>query len=173
MSRKRRYTIGIDPGAKGGLAILDHHSGDLTLERLVSDLPGMYRQLEALSGCPGTRVYVENVGSGRPGNAIKAMTTFARHCGHLDAYLSLLYPGTVKDRYGQQVCSVSPMRWMNKVVGRDRPKVVSDRKAYIMATVSGILIEEFGAYQGPLNLDTADAAGILIYGLRDQEGAYA
>ena len=82
--------ICIDPGASGGIAWIDA-DGNAQAANMPASMTAICDWLRAFDGKPG--VVIEKVGTGRPGNAAGAMTTFARHCGNLDAALYLLgYP---------------------------------------------------------------------------------
>jgi hypothetical protein len=154
----RRPLIGIDPGKNGGLATYDPQTKGIRLYSLdTKSLGSLSKQLFKLNR--DSIVYIENVGHGRPGNAIKAMTTFARHCGHLDVFLHLY----VK----REPILVSPVSWMNKVIGPDRPKAVAERKKHIIA----VLRDKYPVVDD-ITLKTADALGILAYGIAHDKGEY-
>lgn len=101
-----KYVIGIDPGALGGVAVLDMDGGVVFIGKM-PDTPQDI--LECLRRFAGTELfgseavcYLEKVGMGMPGQSSKATATFARHCGHLEMALLAL---------GIRTNDVTPNKW--------------------------------------------------------------
>ena len=97
-----RYIIGIDPGLKGGIAVLEAR-GDVvevvTMPQTPLDILAFLRAYNA-EQCVA---YLEDVGHGMPGQSSKATATFARHCGHLEMALLALGIVALSLRRGQRV----------------------------------------------------------------------
>lgn len=82
----KKTIISIDPGASG--AIVVQNEDGTAAHKLTSSMTetcDTIRQIAATN--PACVAIVENVGSGRPGNSSRATSTFARHCGHIEAAL--------------------------------------------------------------------------------------
>lgn len=150
--------LGIDPGKTGAAAF--HADGTLHVLRITDDtrkLALQIRGLHDLSG-PDTKVYMEDVGYGRPGTNVKAVTTFSRHCGMLEGMLE-----TLKFDY----TLVTPQKWMRKVYP-DRPTGVQAttlRKLYILDQTLKWVEDTFDDVVGTVDINSADAVGILRYGI--------
>lgn len=148
--------IGIDPGKTGAIAIVDTKPfTGLIIHPLQTDsLEDLRAQFQALFDGPEPyRVFVEDVGKGMPGNSSSSMTVFARHNGHLDAFLAV---------YCDLECLeyVRPVKWMDRVIGPDRPKgkgARDARKRYIL----DMMVDTWGMN---LSLSSADAVAIATYG---------
>ena len=154
--------VGIDPGKSGGLAIC-YGAGNIVCESLDTEtLRDLWDQIASIKesvALESNDVFclVEQVGTGRPGNAAKAMTTFARHCGHIEAFLTA---AEIPFDY------VLPEKWMDATVGKSRPKVSQGKrkaKNYIKAYAQ----RRFPHLK--ITLKTSDALGILAY-LMDKQG---
>ncbi len=136
----------IDPGASGGLALLNHES-------IIAAFPmpdGMTGQIDAIRHIaatnPGIMAVLEKVGFHRPGNSAVSTAKFARHCGHLEAALYT---------WGIPYTEVSPAVWM-RALGT-LPKDKADRKR---------AIKEIVARRFPhltITLKTSDALGIYLW----------
>ena len=139
----------IDPGASGGLALLDREGN-------VEAFPmrdGMTEQIDAIRHIavtnPGIKAVIEKVGFHRPGNSAVSTAKFARHCGHLEAALYT---------WGIPYTEVSPAVWM-RALGT-LPKDKADRKR---------AIKEIVARRFPhlaVTLKTADALGMLVWAMQ-------
>ena len=139
----------IDPGASGGLALLDREGN-------VEAFPmrdGMTEQIDAIRHIadtnPGIKAVIEKVGFHRPGNSAVSTAKFARHCGHLEA---ALYSAGVPFE------EVAPAVWM-RALGT-LPKDKADRKR---------AIKEIVARRFPhlaVTLKTADALGMLVWAMQ-------
>ncbi|OQC18906.1 MAG: hypothetical protein BWX69_03166 [Planctomycetes bacterium ADurb.Bin069] len=136
----------IDPGASGGLALLNHES-------IIAAFPmpeGMTAQIDAIRAMavanPGLVAVMEKVGFHRPGNSAVASCKFARHVGHLEAALYTC---------GIPFVEVTPHKWMAAI-----GKMPADKKARKNA------IKEEMARRFPhlmVTLGVADALGILCW----------
>ncbi len=97
----RGYIIGVDPGALGGIAVLDGTNGEVVecvkMPSTPMDILSYLRNWDSSSVC-----YLEDVGMGMPGQSSKATATFARHNGHLEMALLALGISTIK---------VTPQKW--------------------------------------------------------------
>lgn len=93
--------IGIDPGALGGIVVLDGESGEiLACVKMPSTPLDILLFLKDWNS--GMVCYIEKVGFGMPGQSSKATATFARHCGHLE--MALLAAGI-------SAVEVTPAKW--------------------------------------------------------------
>jgi len=136
----------IDPGASGGLALLNHES-------IIAAFPmpeGMTAQIDAIRAMavanPGLVAVMEKVGFHRPGNSAVASCKFARHVGHLEAALYTC---------GIPFVEVTPHKWMAAI-----GTMPADKKARKNA------IKEEMARRFPhlmVTLGVADALGILCW----------
>lgn len=136
----------IDPGASGGLALLNHES-------IIDAFPmpeGMTAQIDAIRAMavanPGLVAVMEKVGFHRPGNSAVASCKFARHVGHIEAALYTC---------GIPFVEVTPHKWMAAI-----GKMPADKKARKNA------IKEEMARRFPhimVTLGVADALGILCW----------
>ena len=136
----------IDPGASGGLALLNHES-------IIAAFPmpdGMTGQIDAIRHIaatnPGIMTVLEKVGFHRPGNSAVSTAKFARHCGHLEAALYT---------WGIPFVEVTPHKWMAAI-----GTMPADKKA------RKNFIKEEMARRFPhlkVTLGVADALGILCW----------
>ena len=136
----------IDPGASGGLALLNHES-------IIDAFPmpdGMTGQIDAIRHIavtnPGLKAVVEKVGFHRPGNSATASCMFARHVGHIEAALYTC---------GIPFVEVTPHKWMAAI-----GTMPADKKA------RKNFIKEEMARRFPhlkVTLGVADALGILCW----------
>ena len=158
--RDTPYIVGIDPGLSGGIAYYSPYWHSVHCAPLDTDtLTELSAQILGINTC--AYVYIEEVGHGRPGNAMRAVSTFARHCGHLDAFLSILNPY-------EAVQTVLPRIWMEDVVpDRDKGCPPSQRKRFIKARVQSLLSPLLDS-KFSVTLKTCDALGILAYGMKKQ-----
>ena len=147
--------MGIDPGANGGIAVMDEAHRVLKVMAMpdtpmdILDALGEYRGGEAIA-------YLEDVGHGLPGQSSKATATFARHCGHLEMALLALGIRTVK---------VVPNRWMKMYqLGRSGDYSKTEWKNRLKAKAQ----ELFPDLGKKVTLKTSDALLICLYGLRQE-----
>lgn len=143
------YIIGIDPGLKGGITVID-------IGGEVSDIIKMpqtpYDILEFISRYKGSVAYMENVGHGMPGQSSKATATFARHNGHLEmALLALGIPTNMitpqKWEKSYQLGSskgFGKTEWKNRLKAKAQQIFPSLGKKITLATCDSLLIAEYG-----------------------------
>lgn len=142
------YIIGIDPGANGGIAVLDANSGKLIeCVKMPSTPMDIY---EYLSKWEGAIAYMEAVGYGMPGQSSKATATFARHCGHLE--MALL-------AHGVPTIMVTPAKWQKRFNlgsknGESKTSHKNRIKAFAQTRFAGVKV----------TLATSDALVIAVYG---------
>jgi hypothetical protein len=118
------YAIGVDPGSVSGAVAVLNDNGDLVnVEPLHTDTNfDLYCQLLRLVlAAHSTTVFVEAVGTSRPGNSSKAAHTFASHVGALNMALSIILAG-------KDAALVRPQKWMDELFGDTYPHG-NDRKA--------------------------------------------
>jgi len=148
-----RYVIGIDPGLKGGIAVLEAR-GDVvevvTMPQTPLDILAFLRQYFA-EQCVA---YLEDVGHGMPGQSSKATATFARHCGHLEmALLSL----------GIKTNVVTPQKWQKAYqLGKSGEYTKSEWKNKLKAKAQQLFPKE------KVTLKNADALLIAEYGRKKE-----
>lgn len=150
-----RLIIGIDPGANGGIAVMDE-------AHKVLDVMGMPDTpmdiLYALRKYAGGDViaYLEDVGHGLPGQSSKATATFARHNGHLEMALLAIGIRTVK---------CTPQKWIKMYqLGRssDYDRIAWKNRLKAKAQ------ELFPDLGKKVTLKTCDSLLICLYGLRQE-----
>ena len=78
-----RYYLGIDPGASGGMAVLDESGEVVEVSKMPDTILGVLAAVEKWKD-EDTVCVLEDVGRGMPGQSSKATATFARHNGHLE-----------------------------------------------------------------------------------------
>ncbi len=93
--------IGIDPGAKGAVAVLDAATAKLLLVMAMPPTPADVLELLRAYGGEDAVAYIEKVG-GMPGNGAQAMFNFGFGVGVLHAALAAT---------GTRCVEVSPARW--------------------------------------------------------------
>lgn len=96
-----KLIIGIDPGAKGAIAIV-WEDGSLHEVVNMPDTPKDILDYLREYSNTGAVCYLENVGNGIPGQSSSATAKFARHNGHLEMALLALGIKTVK---------ATPQKW--------------------------------------------------------------
>jgi len=159
----RQMILGIDPGVSGAVAFsLSTVEGVHTLAGIdavkMPDSPeGIFDLLKRLMGGLDDTEFIcfcEKTGTYRPGNSAPSAVKFARHCGHIDMALIAV---DIKTHF------ITPYGWMKKVVP-DCPKNKSktDRKRHIKERMQ-VLYPDL-----KVTLATADALGILTYGLHPE-----
>lgn len=152
-----KYIIGIDPGDKGGIAVLDIEGG-VVFVRKMPDTPQDI--LECLRKFSGTELfgseavcYIEKVGTGMPGQSSKATATFARHNGHLEMALLALgikthdvTPNKWEKSYQLGKSSeVSKTEWKNKL--KAKAQQLFPREKVTLAVCDALLLAEYGRKQ--------------------------
>lgn len=163
---KDERILTIDPGVNGGMAWRDSE-GSVTACPMPSGMTARCDLIRSLSAGGIRRAVIEKVGTGMPGNAAGAMTTFARHCGNLEAALYMA---------GISITEVLPSKWM-KAIGhgvtkylpdgyKDLPKPEQAKARARAKTANKNAIKEAMARRYPLidvTLKTADALGMMEY----------
>ncbi len=97
----RKYYIGVDPGASGGIAVIDRN-GKVVECCNMPDTPMEILEFFRKYGADEVVCVLEDVGQGMPGQSSSATAKFARHNGHLEMALLALGIKTVK---------VRPQKW--------------------------------------------------------------
>lgn len=150
----RGYIIGIDPGALGGIAVLDGTSGEVVeCVKMPSTPMDIYLYLSKWGN--KALCFIESVGYGMPGQSSKATATFARHNGHLEMALLALGISTIK---------VGPAKWQ-KALGLSGKKGESKQshknriKAKMQSRHPSI----------KMTLWAADALAIASYGFENRK----
>ena len=150
-----KYIIGIDPGANGGIAVLDI-DGNVIDVRKMPDTPQDI--LECLRKYSSSTLfsndgvcYIEKVGTGMPGQSSKATATFARHCGHLEMALLALgiktndvTPNKWEKSYqlGKSTDAISKTVWKNKLKAKAQQLFPKERVT--LAICDALLLAEYG-----------------------------
>lgn len=143
------YVIGIDPGANGGISVLDTDGRVIESVRMP---PTPEDVLEFLSryADDGAVCFLEDVGYGLPGQSSKATATFARHNGHLEMALLALRIRTNKAtpqkwmkfyQLGRST-GYSKTEWKNKLKAKAQQLFPSEKVT--LATCDSLLIAEYG-----------------------------
>lgn len=149
-----RYIIGLDPGEKGGIAVLDKE-GDVVE---VSKMPiTMLDILSFLRNYPSEEcvAYLENVGHGMPGQSSAATARFARHNGHLEMALlavgiktNMVTPQKWEKSYQLGKSSdYSKTEWKNRLKSKAQQLFPNLGKKLSLATCDAILLAEYGRKQ--------------------------
>ena len=144
--------IGIDPGASGGIAILNK---DGSVKDVVA-MPGTPRDiLDFLSLYKeDSRCVIEDVGHGIPGQSSKATATFTRHNGQLEMALLALDIPTEK---------VTPQKWLKVYqLKRKREQDKNEWKNVLKAKAQSL----FPQLGKKVTLKTCDALLIAEYARR-------
>lgn len=152
-----KCVIGIDPGSKGGIAVLDM-DGNVMFVGKMPETPQDI--LDCLRKFAGTELfgseavcYLEKVGTGMPGQSSKATATFARHCGHLEmALLALgiktndITPNKWEKSYQLGKSSdYSKTEWKNKLKAKAQQLFPKERVT--LAICDALLLAEYGRKQ--------------------------
>jgi len=147
-----RYVIGLDPGEKGGIAVLDKE-GDVVE---VSNMPmTMLDILSFLRNYPSDEcvAYLENVGHGMPGQSSAATARFARHNGHLEMALmavgiktNMVTPQKWEKSYQLGKSSdYSKTEWKNRLKAKAQQLFPKER--ITLAVCDALLLAEYGRKQ--------------------------
>lgn len=143
--------IAIDPGLKGGIAVLD--GNEMHTYPMPETYPDIYIVLKGLQEDFNiTRAVLEKVGQGLPGQSSKATATFARHCGHLEMALYALgipteevTPQKWQRYYSNQIgksTGLSKTEWKNKLKGLAQRLYPSEKVT--LNTADAILLAHYG-----------------------------
>lgn len=147
-----RYIIGLDPGEKGGIAVLDKE-GDIVE---VSKMPmTMLDILSFLRNYPSDEcvAYLENVGHGMPGQSSAATARFARHNGHLEMALlavgiktNMVTPQKWEKSYQLGKSSdYTKIEWKNRL--KSKAQQLFPKEKITLAVADAILLAEYGRKQ--------------------------
>ena len=150
-----KYVIGIDPGDKGGIAVLDNAHKVIEVIKM-PDTPLDILEFLRKYNPEETTAYLENVGHGIPGQSSSATANFARHNGHLEMALMALGFTTEK---------VTPQKWQKMYqLGKSSDYEKAEWKRRLKAKAQ----ELFPTLGKKLNLLTCDALLIALYGVRQE-----
>lgn len=152
-----RIVIGIDPGALGGIAVVDLEGNVIDVRKMPEtpqDILDHLRKYGSTDMFGNDCVcYMEKVGTGMPGQSSKATATFARHNGHLEMALLAL---------GIKTNEATPQKWQKhyqlgkssdygKTEWKNRLKACAQRlfpkEKVTLAVADALLIAEYGRKQ--------------------------
>lgn len=143
--------IALDPGEKGGIAVLD--GNEMHTYKMPTTYPDIYIVLKGLQEDFNiTRAVLEKVGQGMPGQSSKATATFARHCGHLEMALYAL---------GIPTEEVTPQKWQkaySNSIGTAKGLTKTEWKNKLKGLAQRLYPSE------KVTLNTADAILLAHYG---------
>ena len=144
--------IGIDPGASGGIAILNQ---DGSVKEVVA-MPDTPRDIYEFlfSYKEDSRCVLEDVGHGMPGQSSKATATFARHNGHLEMALLALGIPTEK---------VTPQKWIKVYQLKKKKEQDKNEWKNVLKAKAQSLFPQLGK---KVTLKTCDALLIAEYARR-------
>jgi len=161
--------ISVDPGRNGGLACSDE---GVVYSFNMPDTPAdLWKLILSMKTGADDFALIEQTGTYMSGESAPAAVTFARHCGHLDAFL--IAAGIKHD-------TVPAAKWQHWLIGKPNwPKISKDiqgnerskilakrkqeRKNKIKAKVQCLYPEL------KITLKTSDALGILVYAMNNQK----
>lgn len=143
------YHIGVDPGAAGGIAVLNEEGKVIELVNMPgtpSEIRDFFRKYSSLNTC----CILEDVGHGMPGQSSSATAKFARHNGHLEmALLCAEIPTT----------TATPQKWQKTFsLGNSREHSKTEWKNKLKAKAVQLFPSE------KITLKTADALLLAYYG---------
>lgn len=149
-----RVIIGIDPGANGGIVWLDEDGTLLRCEKIPDTMADIFAHLLPEPQWENVVCYLEDVGTGMPGQSSKATATFARHNGHLEMALYA---------HGIPTIKVTPAKWQ-KALGLSGKKGESKtcHKNRIKAKMQQLYPQQ------EVTLAVADALAIATYGFEQR-----
>ena len=147
-----KRVIGIDPGEKGGIAVIDDKG--LRTYNMPESFPEIYDLLKELK-CDGVMALLENVGHGIPGQSSSATAKFARHCGHLEMALYAL---------GIRTETFTPQKWQ-KYYSNQLGKSTGLSKGEWKNKLKGLAKQLYP--ETKVTLNTADAILLANYGWRE------
>jgi len=103
----KKLYVAIDPGANGGLCILDDEGNMEFLDFKTSGIVGYAKLLKTIE--KPTMVAIESV-SAMPGQGVSSMFSFGQRLGELEGMLQTLEIGyvTVRPQVWQKLCKVEP-----------------------------------------------------------------
>lgn len=158
-----KKVIGIDPGFSGGIAYINS-AGIIDCCHMPDTPKDIFDKLKEIisEDSEGNRLeikedvvcYLEDVGGGRPGQAVGAMTKFARHNGHLEMALLAL---------GVRIVKVVPQKWQKTLgIGSSSAYDKSEWKRRLKAKAQELYPDK------KVTLVNADALLILNYALEKE-----
>lgn len=152
-----KCVIGIDPGSKGGIAVLDMDGNVMFVGKMPETQQDILDCLRKFSGTElfGSEAvcYLEKVGTGMPGQSSSATATFARHCGHLEMALLALgiktndvTPNKWEKSYQLGKSSdCSKTEWKNKL--KAKAQQLFPKEKVTLAVCDALLLAEYGRKQ--------------------------
>lgn len=152
--------IGIDPGAKGAMAII-HDNQDLEIVRFSKflDLDSLEIDDKFVGDLSQSAIYMEKVHS-MPWDTPVTAFSFGRNVGYLEAIIKMNY-GIIN--------YIQPKTWqkelylertqVDKRITNAKTEKAARKKAYV-----GYAQKMFPKYESLINLETADAVLIAQYG---------
>lgn len=161
----KKNIIAIDPGAHGGIAVLDIDGEVVEVVKMPDTMADIYEFLSKYSSSmhpleilSSPVCYLEDVGHGMPGQSSVATAKFARHCGHLEmALLALEIP----------THTVTPQKWMRHYqLGKSSEYSKTEWKNRLKSKAQQL----FPHLGKTLSLATSDALLIASYGLSKEKG---
>lgn len=149
----KKVFIGIDPGEKGGIAVLDKGSNVLDIVKMPVTPQDI---LQYISEWKDNDEYVvhcalEDVGKGMPGQSSVATAKLARHCGHLEMVLlakevKTVYVTPKKWQKEYQLGSskgYTKTQWKNKLKAKAQQLFPELGKKVTLAVSDALLIAEY------------------------------
>lgn len=145
--------IGIDPGEKGGIAILSDYNNNVETIKMPETYTEIFLVFKDIKlRYPDAYYILEDVGQGMPGQSSKATATFARHNGHLEMALFALELPSEK---------VKPSKWekfYSNTIGSSKGKSKTEWKNILKNEA----LRRFPSHK--VTLWNADALLIANYG---------
>lgn len=152
-STMNKIIIGIDPGASGGIAVLE--DSHIETHNMPDTFPDIYNLFADITGThPGKDflAVLEDVGHGMPGQSSKATAMFARHNGHIEMALYSL---------GIRAFKVTPQKWQ-KHYSNSLGKSSGYEKREWKNKLKGLAQQMFPSEK--VTLKNADAILLAYYG---------
>lgn len=157
MEEARHNILGIDPGASGGLVVLDWYGRVVDCRKMPPTMTEMYDTLKEWRDYYGIHdCALEDVGYGLPGQSSKATSTFSRHNGQLEMALYAL---------GVSATKVLPQRWQGALGLRGKK---GEAKAAHKARIKDWACRTFPSVK--VTLWNADALAIAYWGVERRKG---
>lgn len=156
---ENKFTLGIDPGSAGGIAVLNNLGEVVSLAVMPETPKDIFDYLSEIDINAKMNnyeivAYLEDVGKGRPGQSSSATAKFARHNGHLEMALLAL---------GIKTIMATPQKWEKTYqLGKSSDCTKTEWKNKLKAKAQQLFPKE------KVTLKTADALLIAEYG-RQQE----
>lgn len=155
--------IAIDPGFTDGGIAIRYPGGGVSFDKFesdsVMDLWNQIYEIWSLADLQSQMIYcyIEKVGAGFPGSSSHNVSSFARHCGHLDmALVASRIPHT----------AIMPTKWMQSIAP-DRPRGKGDKaKAARKWHITHLMEKQFP--DNEIFKYSGDAFGILAYLMKER-----